>query len=41
MVIPKYANIKISNTSSVSYITAKKVQVIRVKDEVKFLYITH
>jgi len=37
-VTPKFAHVKISNTSPTSRITAKKTQVIRIKDEVQFLY---
>ena len=37
-IIPKYVNIKIANTSPASQTTAKKAQLIRIKDEVKFLY---
>jgi len=36
--VPKYANIKISYTSSATNITQKKLQTIRLKDEIKFLY---
>ena len=39
-VIPNYAKIKIAHTSSpVTKITQKNVQTIRLKDEIKFLYI--
>jgi len=37
-VIPKHVNIKIANTSPASQMTAKKAQLIRIKDEIKFLY---
>jgi hypothetical protein len=37
-VIPKYAQINVPNTSPASHNTAKKIQTIRVKDEIKFLY---
>jgi hypothetical protein len=37
-VIPKYAQIKIPNTSPASKNTTKKVQMIRIKEEIKFLY---
>jgi len=36
--IPKYAQIKIPNTSPTSHNTAKKIQIMRIKYEVKFLY---
>jgi hypothetical protein len=35
---PKYANIKVSNTSKAAYVTQKKVCITRIKDEIKFLY---
>ena len=37
-VIPKYGNLKFINTSPVSQVTTKKAQVIRTKDEIKFLF---
>jgi len=37
-IIPKYVNIKTANTSPASQTTAKKAQLIRMKDEIKFLY---
>jgi len=37
-IIPKYVNIKIANTSPAAQTTAKKAQLIRIKDEIKFLY---
>ena len=37
-VIPKYANINIPYTSPTTNITQKKIQTIRLKDEIKFLY---
>ena len=37
-IIPKYVNIKIANTSPASQMTAKKAQLIHIKDETKFLY---
>jgi hypothetical protein len=37
-VIPKYVNIKTANTSPASQVTAKKAQIIRIKDDIKFLY---
>ena len=37
-VVPKYANIKIPYTSPATNITQKKIQTIRLKDEIKFLY---
>ena len=37
-IIPKYVNIKIGNTSPASQTTAKKAHLIRIKDEIKFLY---
>jgi hypothetical protein len=36
--IPKCVNIRIANTSPASQTTAKKAQLIRIKDEIKFLY---
>jgi hypothetical protein len=37
-VVPKYAQLKVPNTSPASHNTAKKIQVIPIKDEIKFLY---
>ena len=37
-VIPEYDNTKFANTSPAAYITTKKTQITRVKDEVKFLF---
>jgi len=37
-VIPKYARIKIPFTSPASVTTQRKSQILRVKDEIKFLY---
>ena len=37
-IIPKYVNIKIASTSPASQMTAKKAQLIRIKDEINFLY---
>jgi len=37
-VIPIYANIKIPYTSPATNVTQKKMQTIRLKDEIKFLY---
>jgi len=37
-VIPKYVNIRVANTSPPSQVTAKKEQVIRIKDEIKLLF---
>ena len=37
-VIPKYAKIKIPYTFPATKITQKKTQIIRLKDEIKFLY---
>ena len=37
-ITPKYAKIKVANTSPASQTTAKKAQLIRIKDEIKFLY---
>jgi hypothetical protein len=37
-VIPKYAQIKVPNTSPASRNTTKKIQIMRIKDEIKFLY---
>ena len=37
-VIPKHASIRTANTSPASQVTAKEVQVIRIKDEIKFLF---
>jgi len=36
--IPKYANLKFTNNSPVSQVTTKKAQIIRIKDEIKFLF---
>jgi hypothetical protein len=36
--IPKYADIKIPNTSPAADYTSKKIRNIRIKDEIKFLY---
>jgi len=37
-VIPKYANLKFTNNSPVSQVITKKAQVIRIKNEIKFLF---
>jgi len=37
-IIPKYANIKVPTTSKAARNTQKKVSIIRIKAEVKFLY---
>jgi hypothetical protein len=37
-VVPKYAQIKVPNTSPASRSTTKKIQTIQIKDEIKFLY---
>ena len=37
-VVPKYANMKIPYTSPATNITQEKIQTIRLKDEIKFLY---
>jgi hypothetical protein len=37
-IFPNYAKIKILYTSPATYITKKKVQTIRLKYEIKFLY---
>jgi hypothetical protein len=37
-IIPKYANIKVPATSKAAHTTQKKVRLIRIKDEIKFLY---
>jgi hypothetical protein len=37
-IIPKYANIKVPATSKAAHYTQKKVSLIRIKDEIKFLY---
>jgi hypothetical protein len=37
-VIPGYANIKLSNTSPATRTTQKKVHVMRIKDQLRFLY---
>jgi len=37
-IIPKYTRIKIPNTSPASKTTQKKVQIIRMKEEIKYLY---
>ena len=38
-IIPKYANIKVPATSKAAHTTQKKVSLIRIKDEIKFLYV--
>jgi hypothetical protein len=38
-IIPNYENIKIRNTSTGSKYTQQKIQRLRNKDELKFLYI--
>jgi len=38
IITPKYAKVKFTNTSPASQTTAKKAQLIRIKDEIKFLY---
>ena len=37
-ITPKYAKIKVADTSPASQTTAKKAQLTRIKDEIKFLY---
>jgi len=37
-IVPKYASIKIPNTSPTSKMTQKKVQITRMKEEIKYLY---
>ena len=37
-IIPKYASIKVPNTSKAAHNTQKKFSTIRIKDEIKFLY---
>jgi len=37
-IIPKYANIKFPATSKAAHTTQKKVSLIRIKDEITFLY---
>jgi hypothetical protein len=37
-ITPAYAKIKVAKTSLASAITQQKAQVLRVKDEIKFLY---
>jgi hypothetical protein len=37
-IIPKYANIKVPATSKAAHTTQKKVSLIRIKDEIKLLY---
>jgi len=37
-VVPKYAQIKIPNTSPTSLNTTQKVQILRIKEEIKFLH---
>ena len=37
-ITPKYANIKVTATSKAAHTTQKRVSVIRIKDEIKFLY---
>ena len=36
--IPYYANLKFTNTSPAAQVTANKAQILRVKNEIKFLY---
>ena len=36
--VPNYANIKIPCTSPATQVTQKKVHIIRIKEEIKFLY---
>ena len=35
-VIPKFAKIKLGNSSPVAIVTTKKAQITRIKDEIKF-----
>ena len=35
---PNYANVKLPNTSPAAHITQKRVHIMRIKDEIKFLY---
>jgi len=37
-VVPKYAQLKITNTSPASHSTAQKMQTMRIKEEIKFLH---
>jgi hypothetical protein len=37
-VIPKYANLKFTNTSPAAQVTGNKAQILRVKNEIKFLF---
>jgi hypothetical protein len=37
-VIPKYASTKFADTSAAAQVTTKKAQIIRVKNEIKFLF---
>ena len=37
-ITPRHANIKIPHTSPAAYVTQNKIQSIRLKDEIKFLY---
>ena len=37
-VIPKYVSIKFISTSPISQVSAKKAQIICLKDEIKFLF---
>jgi hypothetical protein len=36
--VPNYANIKVPSTSPASKTTSQKIHIIRIKDEIKFLY---
>jgi hypothetical protein len=38
-VIPQYAKVKIAHTSPAANTTQKKAQIMRIKDEIKFLYV--
>jgi len=37
-IVPKYANIKVCTTSPAALRTKSKAQIIRIKEEIKFLY---
>jgi flagella basal body P-ring formation protein FlgA len=36
--IPTYAKIKVANTSTAAKLTQRKTQILRIKDEIRFLY---
>jgi len=37
-IVPKYANVKIPQTSPASKVTQRKIQTTCIKDEIKYLY---